>query len=179
MRPALAAALVLLAACGGDDDDSDAIEVTTTTTAVEQTTTTSSTTTTTCAPPGGDVVATVDLDGDGIDERWVPAGQGASVDILRLERLDACASVPVTLDGFPAEFAIGGTVLLLQGVRCEDGLVVHLGATSDDGVSYDTLDLLYELRDGELIRVDDRTGNLDAEDPVLQDYSSFTCAEGA
>ena len=179
MRRAVAAALVLLAACGGDDDDTAPVEVTTTSTTADATTTTSSTTTTTCPPPGGDVVATVDLDGDGVDERWVPAGQGASVDIVRLERLDACASVPVTLDDFPAEFAVGGTVLLLQGIRCEDGLVVHLGATSEDGVTYATLDLLYELRDGELVRVDDRTGTLDADDPVLQDYSSFTCAEGA
>ena len=49
---------------------------------------------------------------------------------------------------------------MFQGIRCDDGTVVHLGATSEDGESYSTLDLVYELRDGELVRVDDRTGTL-------------------
>jgi hypothetical protein len=180
VRWAAVAALVVVAACSGGDDDG-ASEVTTTSTTEERpsSTTAPSTTTTTCAPPDGDVVATVDLDGDGVDERWVPAGRGASVDIVRLEQLDGCTPVPVTVEGSPAEFAVGGTVLLLQGIRCEDGLVVHLGATSDDGVTYAALDLLYELRNGELVRVDDRTATIAADDPVLRDYSSFTCEEGA
>ena len=181
MRRAAAAALVVAAACssGGDDDD-DAAEVTTTsTTEAEATSTTSSSTTTTCPPPAGDVVGTVDLDDDGVEERWVPAGRGASVDIIRLERIDGCASVPVTIEGSPAEFAVGGTVLLLQGIRCEDGLVVHLGATSDDGTTYAATDLLYELRDGELVRVGDRTATIAGDDPALRDYSSFTCEAGA
>ena len=171
MRRAAAALLLLVAACSDDGDDG-AVERTTTTTLL---TTSSSSTSTTCAPPSDDAVAVVDLDGDGVDERWVPAGRGASVEILALEHVDGCTTEPVTVDGVPAEFAVGGTVLLLQGVRCDDGQVVHLGATSEDGETYTTLDIVYELRGGELVRVDDRTGTLSASDPDLQAYSSFDC----
>lgn len=176
MRRAAAGALVLLAAACGGDDGAQPVEVTTTTTTTTVPPTTApSTTTTTCSPPPGEVVAAVDLDGDGVDERFVDAGSGASVDIVRLERLDGCDAVPVLLEGFPAEFAVGGTVLLLQGVRCEDATVVHLGAMSEDGETYTTLDVRYDLRDGELVRVGDRTGTRTADDPALRDYSSLEC----
>lgn len=171
MRPLLAL-LVLLAACS---DDEDAQVDPTPTTAEATTTTRPARATTTCAVRGADAVSTVDLDGDGVEERWVPAGRGASVDIVRLERVEGCEAVAVTVDGSPAEFAVGGTVLLLQGVRCEGEVVVHLGATSDDGETYATLDLLYELRDGALVRIGDRSGELPASSPELADYSSFAC----
>ena len=80
------------------------------------------------------------------------------------------------LGGGPAEFAIGGPVLLLQGVRCEDdGRITHLGATSEDGESFTTLDLTYELQDGELVRVDDTSRPLTRSDPELAAYSMFDC----
>lgn len=120
-------------------------------------------------------MARVDLDDDGVAEVWRSVGSGAAADILELRRVEGCVEVPVLLEGVPAQFAIGGTVTLLQGVRCDDGLVVHLGATSEDGERYATLDVSYELVDGELVRVDDESGELDASDPELRDYSSFEC----
>lgn len=176
--PFLAAVALLLGACGDDGDDGADRDVEATTTTAAPTTTTArpSTTTTACAPPPiGDAIAVVDLDGDGVDERWVPAGSGAAVDIVELRTVVDCEAVPVRIDGAPAQFGVGGSVLLLQGVRCEDGRVVHLGATSDDGERYTTLDLVYELRDGELVRVDDRSGELTASDPELADYAGFDC----
>jgi hypothetical protein len=135
-----------------------------------------STATTACSaavrPP---LVASVDLDDDGVDEVWRVTGQGASVEIVELRRVDGCDEVPVTLLGSAAEFAVGGTVLLLQGIRCEEGRVVHLGATSDDGERFATLDVVYDLRDGVLERVDERTGARRADDPALDDYRSFRC----
>jgi hypothetical protein len=176
------AALVVIVGCGSGNGDDDAIEATTTTTEAPATTarststTAEASTTTTCPPVTGDPpVASVDLDDDGVDELWRPAGRGASTEIVELHRLDGCAEVPVLLEGLSAQFAIGGTVLLLQGLRCEEGRVVHLGATSDDGERYATVELIYELRDGELVRVDDRTGELTTSDPELQDFSSFEC----
>jgi hypothetical protein len=121
------------------------------------------------------VAARVDLDGDGVDEVWRSVGRGAATDIVELRRIEGCAEVPVLLEDVPAQFAVGGTVLLLQGIRCEDGRVVHLGATSDDGERYATLDLFYELVDGRLVRVDDESGELAASDPEVGDYSSFDC----
>jgi hypothetical protein len=178
-RLAVVVALVGAGACS--DDDEGAVEATTTTaeattTSEATTTTTAAPTTTSCAVPAGDdQVGAVDLDGDGVEERWYYVDSGAAVDIFELRRVNGCEEVPVLLDGFPAQFAAGGTVLLLQGVRCEDGVVVHLGATSEDGETYATLDLRYELRDGSLVRVGDRSGQLTVSDPELPDYSTFDC----
>jgi hypothetical protein len=178
----VAAGLLVLAACGGDSGEGRSAPVTTTgatTTEVRRTstsTTAAPSTTTTCPPTTGDApLASVDLDGDGVDELWRQVGSGASTDIVELRRITGCEEVVVTLDGLPAQFAVGGSVLLLQGLRCAAGQVVHLGATSDDGERYATLDLLYELRDGELVRVGDESGELTQSDPALADYSSFEC----
>ena len=117
-----------------------------------------------------------DLDGDGTDELWVVVGNGASARIVGLFDLDGCDLEAVQLGGSPAEFAVGGPVLLLQGVRCEaDGRVTHLGATSEDGESFTTLDLTYELRGGELVRVADASGALTSADAELAAYSTFDC----
>lgn len=122
------------------------------------------------------IQAAVDLALDGSDELWLEVGQGASTDIFGLYDLDGCDLEAVQVDGADAQFGIGGPVLLLQGLRCDDeGRVVHLGATSEDGESFATLDLVYELRDGELVRVDDESGALIAADEELQAYSAFDC----
>jgi hypothetical protein len=185
VRRAVAAAAVLLAACGGDDD-----EPATTTTAVAAPATTvapatstspttaapTGTTATTCPGPAGDPpVAAVDLDGDGVEEVWRDAGSGAATDIVELRVVVGCDEVTVTNGCFPAQFAVGGSVLLLQGIRCEGGRVVHLGAASEDGETYATLDITYELRGTELVAVDEESGELSASDPALVDYSRFDC----
>lgn len=121
------------------------------------------------------VLGAADLDGDGTDELWVQVGTGAAVTIVGLYDVDGCDLEPVVADGVPAAFAIGGTVLLLQGLACGESDVTHLGATSEDGVTYATLDLTYELQDGALVRVGDETGTLTADDPALAAYSEFAC----
>jgi hypothetical protein len=129
-------------------------------------------------PPTGDpasLLATHDIDGNGTAELLVEQGRGASTRIVGLYRLDVCDLEAVQLEGTGAEFAIGGPVLLLQGLRCEDDRLVHLGATSEDGETFATLDLVYELRGGDLVLVDDRSGELTAADPALEPYSRFDC----
>lgn len=121
------------------------------------------------------VVAVRDLDDDGTDELFVQVGTGAAVVIVGLFAVDGCDIEPILLDGSPATFAIGGTVLLLQGLACGASDVTHLGATSDDGATYATLDLTYELEDGQLVRVGDETGTLTADDPALASYSDVAC----
>ena len=101
------------------------------------------------------VRSAIDIDADGTDELWVQVGTGASVDIVGLYDLDGCDIEPVLIEGVPAQFSVGGTVLLLQGLACGESDVTHLGATSEDGVTYAALDLTYELEGGSLVRIGD------------------------
>lgn len=121
------------------------------------------------------VVGPIDLDGNGTQELWVQVGTGAAATVVGLFRLDGCDLEPVLLDGTPAEFAIGGTVTLLQGLACGAADVTHLGATSEDGFTYATLERTYVLQGGELVAVGDETGTLAADDPELAAYSDFGC----
>jgi hypothetical protein len=176
-RAARAALLLLLLAACSDDGEAAAPTTsapTTTATATTTTATTSPSTTATTCPPDGPATA-VDLDADGVDELLVPAGSGAAVDIVELHRLDGCDEVAVTLGGLPAQFAVGGSVLQLEGLRCGDGTLEHRSATSADGDTYATVDVVYELQDGALVEVDRRTGELPASDPALLDYARLDC----
>lgn len=131
---------------------------------------------TTVATDTANIETTRDLDGDGDDELWVVVGHGASTVVYGLFDLDGCDLEAVELAGGPAEFAVGGPILLLQGVRCEDdGRIDHLGATSEDGESFTTLDLTYQLEAGELVRVDDDSTTLTADDPAFAAYTTFDC----
>lgn len=121
------------------------------------------------------VLTAGDLDADGRAEVWVQVGTGAATTIVGLFHLDGCDFEPVGLDDQPAQFAVGGTVLLLQGVACGDDTVTHLGATSEDGLVYTTLDLTYSLQGGQLVRTGDESGEVDADDPDLEPYSTFDC----
>jgi hypothetical protein len=121
------------------------------------------------------VESATDLDGNGAAELWAQVGTGASATIVGVFVASGCDVLPVQLDGRPTEFAVGGTVTLLQGVACEGGTVVHRSATSEDGVTYTTLDLTYELRGAELVRTDERSGTLAADDPELASYGDFAC----
>lgn len=130
---------------------------------------------TTAAADVARVESATDVDGNGAAELWAQVGTGASATIVGVFVVEGCDVLPVQLDGRPAEFAVGGTVTLLQGVACQGSTVVHLGATSDDGVTYTTLDLTYELRGAELVRTDERSRTLTADDPELASYSDFAC----
>lgn len=120
-------------------------------------------------------LAAGDLDADGAAEVWAQVGTGAAATVVGLFAADGCDLEAVLLDGRPVELAVGGTVTLLNGVACGDGGVTHLTATSEDGVTYTTLDLTYELQDGSLVRVGEEAGTLDATDPALAEYSDFGC----
>ena len=168
------AATLMLVACNGDGDDTSA----TTTARPRPTASTTTTTTTTgppCPAPPGEIAAERDVDGDGDEEVWMVVGHGASTTVMGLFLRDGCELRAVQIEGADAQFAVGGPVLLLQGVRCEANRVVHLGATSEDGENFAALDLVYELRGTELVRVDDATSTFTADDPELQAYSSFDC----
>jgi hypothetical protein len=170
--------VLLAGACGDDDDAAPPTTAQPTTTTEPATTTTEEPTTTTCpSPDDPDVAGLVDLDGDGVDEVWRHAGSGASVQILELHRLVGCVEEPVLLDGVRAQFAIGGTVTHLDGIRCDRGTVVHLNATSEDGESYATSETRYELEGDSLVPAGaPSTGAMTTSDPDLADFATFTCA---
>lgn len=178
-------------ACSDDGDDEPQAQPLESTTTTERPTSTSrrprpsSTTTTSCpVPTGDDLRALVDLDRDGRDEVWRAVGTGASTEIVELRRRDAgCAETPVTLDGAPAQFPIGGTVTHLDGIRCvdtddgDDGidLVNQLSATSEDGITYATVARRYLYADGALTSFDELTGSRTIDDADLTAYSTFAC----
>jgi hypothetical protein len=155
LRIVFLASLCLLGACSDDDGGGEAV-TTSTTTSTTATTTAVGTTGTTACPPEGEPL-------------WRPAGSGASTDIYELRVVVDCEEVAVR------QFAVGGTVRELRGVRCEDGRVVDLVATSEDGRVYSTAATTYELRGTELVEVDRSTGELPADDPALRAYQAFDC----
>lgn len=161
---------VALAACGGGDDgDDSSVPATTATTATTTAPTTTAAPTTTGCPPIDAAVASVDLDGDGTDEVWRSAGSGASADIVELVVVEGCEEVTV------GQFAVGGSVRELHGIRCEGGAVTELVATSEDGQTYAVTEVTYELQGAELVETGRTTGELGGDDPALQAASTFDC----
>lgn len=118
-----------------------------------------------------------DLDGDGDDELFVIVANGAAAQIYGIYDLDGCDLEPVTLDGRPTELAVGGSVVELHGLRCDDdgGLTV-LTATSDDGEHYQATARSYGLAGGILTETR-MTGALPLTpaSPEFPDHAQFAC----
>lgn len=169
---ALVAVALILAGCGDDDDERRAASVTTAATAIEDD----------CA--GADPVPPTAADGSQA-EVVATAGEvqlaivdrGASVDVVSLFATVDCALEAVQLDGAPATLAVGGSVNHGDGVRCEDGTVTVLSATSDDGETYQATAVTYEVDGTELVEVDREASTIDAQaDPaVLDPYYRLDC----
>lgn len=177
---AVAAALAAVAACSDDDDRTPAPATSTTTTTAAPTSTARPTSTATSEAtaatlPGGcptaePPLATGDLDGDGTVEVWRPAGAGASVDVVELRVLgEACEEVPVR------QFAVGGTVRHLNGLRCEPGRLVELQATSEDGERWAVEVVTWQLSGTQLVEAGREAREVLARDPGFDDLSSFEC----
>lgn len=160
----------LLSGCGDDDDDEPRAAATTTTT------------TRACA--GADPVpvtavggAPAEIAATADDVTLALVDRGASVDVVGVFTSVDCAFVPVSIAGGAATFAVGGSVTHGDGLRCEDGRITHLAATSDDGETYQATAVTYELRETELVEVARQASTIEAQtDPgALDPYYRLDC----
>jgi len=180
--PVVLVTLLLVAGCGDDDDDLRGASVTTTST--------TSTTSTTATPdpdevcPGADLVPPAAVDGGPAEIvaahgalTFAVVDRGASIDVVSPFVVVDCAYEPVSIDGTPALIAIGGSVTHGGGLRCEGDTLTVLSATSEDGRTYETEAVTYELDGATLVEVDRSTSTIDAtEDPAdLDPYYRLDC----
>jgi hypothetical protein len=128
----LVAALTLVA-CGDDDDDRPSAQSVTTTTS---TTEPNACAGTDPAPPTAADGTPAEIAASTGDLTFAVVDHGASVDVVSIYVQDAsCALVPVQLAGADASLAVGGSVTHGDGLRCADGQVKVLSASSDDGAT--------------------------------------------
>ena len=154
MKRALLVLLLLLApACSdGDDDEKAAPTTSATSTTTTEPSTTSSATAATCFT-------------------FEEVDRGASVTVFGVYD---CEGEPLTIDGEPAAFPVGGTVTHAEGLRCEDDQLVVLAARSDDGETYQATEQAYDVRDGALVPSDGVVAStLSAED--VQPFYELDC----
>ena len=168
--------VLLVTGCGDDDDDEPRAAAATTTS------------TTATAPDdceGADPVPVTAVGGEPAEIAATAGGltlavvdHGASVDVVGVFTTVDCAFTPVEIGGDAATFAVGGSVTHGDGLRCEDGRITHLSATSDDGETYQATTVTYEVRDTELVEVDRQASTIDAQaDPgTLDPYYRLDCS---
>jgi len=148
MKRAAIALLLLAVACSDDDGDSGEKSAATTTSA----------TTATTAPADAACFTFEEVD------------RGASVTVFGVYD---CDGEPLTLDGAPAAFPVGGTVTHAEGIRCEDDALIVRSALSDDGETYQAVEKTYAVEGTELVLEDESGSTIDAE--AAQPYYEIDC----
>jgi hypothetical protein len=109
---------------------------------------------------------------------FVTIGSGASATIVGLFAAAQCNLTRLALapSTAPAQFAVGGTVTHLDGLRCRDRQLEQLSATSADGVTYDTKVQRLTIGDGALVTVGaPTTAVLRGPNPELQEFATLDC----
>jgi hypothetical protein len=171
--------LALLALLGAvacsDDDDPQAAAVTTTST-------TTSTTADACPdgepdPPAAADGSPAEIVATAGDLQFAVVDHGASVDVVSLYLTVDCALEPVSLGGSVAALAVGGSVTQGDGIRCANGDVTVLSATSDDGATYQATTTTYRVDGSELIEVDTAATTIEAQtdSEALAAYYRLDC----
>jgi hypothetical protein len=125
--------------------------------------------------------AGVPPDGSGA-ELFVQVGSGASVSLVGVFQLIGCALNRLTgpQAGQLSLFAIGGSVTHLDGLRCDGTAggqrLVQLSATSDDGLTYETVETRLQVQSGAFSPLFAPIADtVDGTDPQLQSFSSLAC----
>ncbi len=134
---------------------------------------------------GVEMLGGVDVNGDGDDELWAKVGAGASVELVGLYDLAGCDLVAATRGGAPAVFPVGGSVLNVAGVRCDDvddngalDFVVELSASSTDGVTFEgtAAELAFDAGPPpSLSPIDQQAESFTTDDVRFGDYTRFQC----
>lgn len=153
MKRALVVLLLLVAACS---DDGDAKRASTTSTSSPPSTSATS------AAPAAACLTFEEVD------------RGASVAVMGV--FD-CDGRPLTVDGEPAAFPVGGTVTHGEGLRCEADRLIVLSAVSDDGDTYQATETTYEVRHGTLVRTEAAGRTITAAE--VQPYYELDCPPAA
>jgi hypothetical protein len=109
---------------------------------------------------------------------FTSVGTGASATIVGLFVLQGCAleRLSIAPGTEPAQLAVGGTVTHLDGLRCADGGLDRMQATSSDGTTYDTTVQRYAVV-GTKLTADGAptTASIGGADPTLQSFSALDC----
>jgi hypothetical protein len=132
---------------------------------------------------GADISASAGLPPDGSGaEAFVQVGSGASASLIGVFQLIGCTLTRLTGPQVsqPSLFPLGGSVTHLDGLRCDGSAggqrLVTLSATSNDGVSYDTVETRLQVQDGKFSLLGTPiTDTVDSSDPVLQSFSTLNC----
>ena len=131
---------------------------------------------------GADITAGAGLPPDGSgDEAFVAVGSGASDTIVGVFQLANCTITRITgpQGTAPSNFAIGGSVTHLDGLRCDGTAggqrLVQLQATSDDGITYNTKETRLTVANAHFTPDPPITDSMNVNDDRLHGFSSLDC----
>lgn len=131
---------------------------------------------------GADITASAGAPPDGSGaEAFVTTGSGASVALVGVFQLVDCSLARLTgpQGSAPSNFAIGGSVTHLDGLRCDGSSggqhLVQLSATSDDGITYATKETRLTVVGGHLTPDTPIIDTISAHDQRLQPFSTLDC----
>jgi hypothetical protein len=120
-------------------------------------------------------------DGSGA-EVFVDVGSGAATAVIGIFQVTGCNLARLTGPGpnVPSAFAIGGTVTILSGLRCDGTAggqrLVVLSAQSDDGLTYQTTEQRLDVTNGVFVASGDPVaGSVSSSDPQFQSFSHLDC----
>lgn len=129
-------------------------------------------------PVNPTVLGGADIGGGPGLEVFTTVGSGASVDLVGVFREVGCDLVRLLgPNGVPAAFAIGGSVTHGGGLACENGHLVQLTATSDDGETYQATRTPLTLEGTKLVAGTPETKALHrgADDAEIPAYYTVNC----
>jgi hypothetical protein len=132
---------------------------------------------------GADITASAGLPPDGSGaEAFVQVGSGASASLVGVFQLVGCSLTRLVgpLGTEPSLFAIGGSVTHQGGLRCDGTAggqrLVQLGATSNDGITYQTTETRLQVQGGKFSPLGAPiAGTVDGSDPALQGFGVLDC----
>jgi hypothetical protein len=129
---------------------------------------------------GKEMIGAADIDEDGKEEIFVQTGSGASAAVIGVFTVEGgCDIAAVTLDGAPAEFAVGASVGNTSGLQCsnvpEAGSIIAFSGTSTDGETYTVSHSELELAGTVLTEVDSGSGTAGYGDELYTAASTFHC----
>lgn len=121
------------------------------------------------------VLGGFNIGGTSTDEALAIVGAGAATDIVGLWGFDSCSLERITLDGDPAEFPIGETVVNRSGLQCLESGALRVLTGTRNGSNIDVTLTTYDLVGSTLVFRITHAGVFPDGDDLLEPYSRFEC----